>query len=148
MGIAGDPRHRLSTRAAGPASRSFAPRSSASIFGCLVLIARRQAWSWRNAALLTLGAFVVAATALALRPQLLGMALFAVVLAASSSDRDRHPARLWAIPVLVVLWANVHGSFFLAPLVLGLAWLEDVAGACAAAVPRSWSPWSARSRPA
>ena len=29
------------------------------------------------------------------------------------------------IPILVVLWANVHGSFFLAPLILGLAWLED-----------------------
>lgn len=96
------------------------------IFGCLVLIARRRAWSWRNAALLTLGAFVVAATALALRPQLLGMALFALVLLIVS-DRDRHPARLWAIPILVVLWASVHGSFFLAPLVLGLAWLEDLA---------------------
>jgi hypothetical protein len=94
------------------------------IFGCLVLIARRQAWSWRNAALLTLAAFVVAATALALRPQLLGMALFALVLLIVA-DRDRHPTRLWAIPILVVLWANVHGSFFLAPLILGLAWLED-----------------------
>jgi DMSO reductase anchor subunit len=26
----------------------------------------------------------------------------------------------------VLVWANVHGSFFLAPLVLGLAWLEDL----------------------
>jgi len=26
----------------------------------------------------------------------------------------------------MVLWANVHGSFFLGPVVLGLAWLEDV----------------------
>ena len=34
---------------------------------------------------------------------------------------------LWAIPVLVLVWANLHGSFFLAPVVLGLAWLEDVA---------------------
>ena len=95
-------------------------------FGCLLLIARRRGWSWRNAALLTLGAFVVAATALALRPQLLGMAFFAVVLLLVS-DRHRHPAWLWAIPILVAVWANVHGSFFLAPLVLGLAWLEDVA---------------------
>jgi hypothetical protein len=29
--------------------------------------------------------------------------------------------------VLVVPWANIHGSFFLAPLVLALAWLEDLA---------------------
>jgi hypothetical protein len=33
---------------------------------------------------------------------------------------------LWVIPLLVLVWANVHGSFFLGPLVLGLAWLEDV----------------------
>ena len=96
------------------------------IFGCLLLIGSRRGWSARNAALLTLGAFVVAAPALALRPQLLGMTLFAITLVIVE-DRHRHPARLWAIPILVVLWANLHGSFFLAPLVLGLAWLEDVA---------------------
>jgi hypothetical protein len=27
----------------------------------------------------------------------------------------------------VALWANLHGSFFLGPLVVGLAWLEDLA---------------------
>ena len=32
-----------------------------------------------------------------------------------------------AAPLLVVLWANIHGSFVLAPLVLGYAWLDDVA---------------------
>jgi hypothetical protein len=30
------------------------------------------------------------------------------------------------MPILVVVWANVHGSFVLAPLILGYAWLEDV----------------------
>ena len=28
--------------------------------------------------------------------------------------------------LLVAVWANVHGSFFLGPVILGLAWLEDV----------------------
>jgi hypothetical protein len=28
------------------------------------------------------------------------------------------------IPI-AILWANLHGSFFLAPLLLGLAWIED-----------------------
>jgi hypothetical protein len=96
------------------------------VFGCLYLIGSRRGLSTRNASLLALAAFFVAAPALALRPQLLGMALFAVALVLVS-DRRRHPARLWAIPLLVVVWANVHGSFFLAPVVLGLAWLEDVA---------------------
>ena len=33
---------------------------------------------------------------------------------------------LWLIPLIVLAWANIHGSFFLGPLVLGLAWLEDL----------------------
>ncbi len=96
------------------------------IFGSVVVIGLRRGLSPRTAALLTVAAFVVAAPALALRPQLLGMAMFAIVLLLVS-DRARQPALLWAIPVLVVIWANVHGSFFLAPVVLVLAWLADVA---------------------
>ena len=73
-----------------------------------------------------LGAAVgVSAVALGLRPQLIGMALFAFELLLVT-DRRAHPERLWAIPLLVLIWANVHGSFFLGPLVLGLAWLEDL----------------------
>jgi hypothetical protein len=30
------------------------------------------------------------------------------------------------VPLLAIPWANVHGSFFLAPAVLGLAWLADL----------------------
>ena len=56
------------------------------------------------------------------------MALFAIVLLLVT-DRHRHPGRLWAIPLIMVVWANVHGSFFLGPLVLGLAWIEDAVGA-------------------
>ena len=95
------------------------------IFGCLFLIGRRRGLVARDAALLALAAFVVAAVALALRPQLIGMALFAIVLVLVT-DRRAHPGRLWAVPFLVLVWANVHGSFFLGPVVLGLAWLEDV----------------------
>jgi hypothetical protein len=42
------------------------------------------------------------------------------------ADRRAHPGRLWAVPVIVLVWANIHGSFFLGPVVLGLAWLEDL----------------------
>jgi hypothetical protein len=75
--------------------------------------------------LLALGAFVVAAPALALRPQLFAMALFAITLLLVVERRD-HPRRLWIVPLLAIPWANVHGSFFLAPAVLGLAWLADL----------------------
>jgi hypothetical protein len=95
------------------------------IFGCLLAIGLQRGLGMRRAAWLTLVAFLVSAVALALRPQLIGMAIFAVILLLVT-DRRAHPRRLWAIPLLMVLWANVHGSFFLGPVVLGLAWLEDV----------------------
>jgi hypothetical protein len=95
------------------------------IFTCLFLASRLRGLDLRRSAWLTIGAFIVVAAALALRPQLLGMTLFslAVLLVA---DRERHPGRLWAIPVITILWANIHGSFFLGPVLLGLACLEDV----------------------
>ena len=98
---------------------------TAIIFGCLLGIGLRRGLGARRAAWLALVAFVVSAVALGLRPQLIGMAIFAFVLLLVT-DRRAHPRRLWAIPFLVLLWANIHGSFFLGPVVLGLAWLEDV----------------------
>ena len=95
------------------------------IFGCIYATCRRRGLAVRPAALLTLITFAVAAVALGLRAQTFGMAFFAVLLLLVV-DRRAHPGRLWAIPLLVLVWANVHGSFFLATLVLGLAWLEDL----------------------
>ncbi|MEJ7749081.1 MAG: hypothetical protein WKF56_07240 [Candidatus Limnocylindrales bacterium] len=95
------------------------------IFGGVALIAVRRGLPARIAALLTLAAFVVSASALALRPQLLGMACFVAVLLLLT-DRRAHPGRLWLIPLVVAFWANLHGSFLFGPLVLGLAWLEDL----------------------
>jgi hypothetical protein len=80
----------------------------------------------RTSALLALGAFVVMAPALALRPQLFGMALFAASLALLSFRRERR-AGLWALPVVAAAWANLHGSFVLAPVLVGFALLEDLA---------------------
>ena len=61
---------------------------------------------------------------------------------------DRPPratrGRLWAIPFIVLVWANLHGSFFLGPVVLGLAWLEDLARPRAAAAPAARSSPSSR----
>jgi len=95
-------------------------------FGLLFEAVRRRGLDLRRAAWLTLGAFVVSAVALALIPQLFGMALLALTLLLVV-DRRAHPMRLWLTVPIVAVWANVHGSFFLAPLVLGLAWLEDLA---------------------
>jgi hypothetical protein len=97
---------------------------TAVVVGASLLIARRRGLDPRVAAVLTLIAFVVAAPAMALRPQLFGMACFAITLLLVVLRRSQ-PRGIWLVPVVVVLWANVHGSFILAPVILGLAWLED-----------------------
>jgi hypothetical protein len=94
-------------------------------FGLVALTAVRRGAGVRTATGLTLAAFVVSAVALALRPQLLGMALFALTLFVVG-ERHRRPRLLWIIPILTLVWANLHGSFFLAPVLLGLAWVEDL----------------------
>lgn len=77
------------------------------------------------AALLTMGGFLVSLQTLALRPQLFALPLFAGTLFLIAT-RDRHPFRVWLIPVLAVVWSSVHGSFVLTPLIVGLAVLEDI----------------------
>ena len=96
-------------------------------FGLLLLVVRRRApeLPMRGAALLVLGAFLVAAPTLALRPQLFAMVLFVASLLVLA-DRDRHPRRVWLLPVFALLWANLHGSFPLAIMLPGLAWLADL----------------------
>lgn len=106
----------------------------------LLLAAVRSAWSIastraggsaiassaRTATLILLGFFAVAAPALALRPQLFAIVLFAATLLILV-ERSRHPRRLWLIPVFAVAWANLHGSFPLVIVLVALAWVDEVA---------------------
>jgi hypothetical protein len=82
------------------------------------------------AAILTLAAFVTALVlpgALALRPQLLALPLF-VVSAWIVRGRGEAPRRLLWLPVVGVVWANLHGSFPLLTLLLTLAFVADAVG--------------------
>ncbi|MEO5966074.1 MAG: hypothetical protein ABIR11_11465 [Candidatus Limnocylindrales bacterium] len=79
----------------------------------------------RTAAVLALVGFALMAPALALRPQLFGILLFAAITWLVVTRAD-HPRRVWVAPLLVVLWANVHGSFVLAPAILAYGLLDDV----------------------
>jgi hypothetical protein len=94
------------------------------IFLFVYLAARAAGARTKVAAWLTLGALLVSVLQLGLRPQLLAAALFACTLWLIAG-RGRHPRRLWVVPALVALWSNVHGTFFLGPLLLLLAWLAD-----------------------
>jgi hypothetical protein len=95
------------------------------IFLFVYLSCRAAGADERRSAWLTLGSFLIAVGGLSLRPQLIAMVLFPASVWLVAGRRS-HPGRQWVIPVLVVIWANVHGTFFLAPLLLGLAWLKDI----------------------
>ncbi len=77
------------------------------------------------AALLTLVGVAVTFQTNAMRPQLFALPLFAATLLILT-ERRRHPAWLWAIPAITVVWVNLHGSFVLAPALIGLALIEDL----------------------
>ena len=95
------------------------------VFGLVVAFALARGASTRTAAVLSLLAFLVASPALALRPQLFGIAIFAGLLLLVA-ERERHPGALLLAPVVVAMWANLHGSFVLGPVLLGYAWLDDL----------------------
>jgi hypothetical protein len=97
----------------------------ASAFGMVYLACRARGAGPRNASTLSLFGFVVSLQSLAMRPQLFAIVLFAISLWVLAT-RDRAPGRLWLLPVIAVAWANLHGSFFMAPLLVGLAWIADL----------------------
>lgn len=82
--------------------------------------------SARTATLITIAFFMVAAPALALRPQLFAIVLFAATVGILI-ERSRQPRRLWLIPFLAIAWANLHGSFPLVVVLVALAWIDEVA---------------------
>ncbi len=95
-------------------------------FALMLAACRLRGASARTAALLTLAAFVVAIGALGLRAQLFGVLCFAAVLALTGA-RHRMPRLYLLTPVILLAWANMHGSFPLGLLAIGWALLEDLA---------------------
>ncbi|HEX5823663.1 MAG TPA: hypothetical protein VFY18_04300 [Candidatus Limnocylindrales bacterium] len=94
-------------------------------FGLLFDACRRRSGSVRIAAWLALAAFACAAVTLGLRPQLFAVALFSAVLWVVVQRRER-PGLTWLAVPLILLWTNVHGSFFLGPLLVGIGLVEDL----------------------
>ncbi len=91
----------------------------------LVFAGCRTSLDPRPAAFLTLAGFLLGIGALALRAQLFGVVCFAAVVAILAL-REKRPYVAWLLPLVVLAWANLHGSFFLGPLAIGLAALDDV----------------------
>jgi len=93
-------------------------------FWFIYLACRARGASTRTSSFLTVVGFLVASPTLAMRPQLIALPLFALSMWALAS-REVAPRRLYAIPVLAAICANVHGSFTIFPLIVGLTWVQD-----------------------
>src|SRR5439155_19696767 len=82
------------------------------------------------AGFLSIGAFGVAIFVpgtTVLRPQLFALPLF-ILAAWILQTRATHPRRLLTLPLVGILWANVHGSFVLLPVLILIAATDDVVG--------------------
>jgi hypothetical protein len=99
------------------------------VAGALVMLlvflsCRARGATLKQAAALTLGSGAVALAGLMPRPQVFGLILFALTVWILAG-RDRRPRLVYLIPAIVALWANLHGSFFLGAVLVGLAFLDD-----------------------
>jgi hypothetical protein len=93
-------------------------------FWFIYLACRARGAPVRTSSFLTVAGFLVASPTLAMRPQLVALPLFAASMWVLAS-RGTAPRRLWLIPVFATVCANVHGSFTIFPLIVGLTWVQD-----------------------
>jgi hypothetical protein len=93
-------------------------------FWFLWLACRARGASARLSAALTLGGYVVCFLNTGMRPQTMAYPLFTATLWILA-DRRAHPRRLWILPGVMAIWANVHGSFPLGLVLIAFAWAED-----------------------
>ena len=94
----------------------------------MAALARRCGAGWLWTAALSVLAAAGLSVGLADRPQDLSYLLFALLLYVLVLARGQ-PRWLWAVPPLLAVWANVHGSFLLGLAVLALELLWAVAPA-------------------
>jgi hypothetical protein len=103
---------------------------SSLVVGITYLRTRKASGDQLVSGCLTLGAFAIAVTlpgTFSVRPQLLALPLF-VASAWLIADRANRPLWLFVLPFVGVLWANLHGSFVLLPLMLLIAFADDLIG--------------------
>jgi tetratricopeptide (TPR) repeat protein len=87
------------------------------------LTARDRDWPSWVVAICWLPALLVMSARFAPRPEILSLLSVALYLAVLRRT-DEAPELAWALPVIQVVWVNVHGLFVLGPLIMG-AYLID-----------------------
>jgi len=94
--------------------------------GFVYLACRASGATARAAAMLTLTGALFFQGGFALRPQLLGMVCFGATLWLVAGRRQHRGRFLLVVPIVAV-WANLHGSFVLGPIAIGLGAVQDLA---------------------
>jgi hypothetical protein len=79
--------------------------------------------------------------ALAVRPQMFVFPLYAVLLSVLFGVADERLSRrwLWALPVCGALWANLHGSFVLCPMLIGAVGAAHLIARRCRVIAASWA---------
>jgi hypothetical protein len=94
-----------------------------------VLAAMRRGAGFGVACLVQLAVGPIAWRGWPMRPQAFAVPIFAAFVYVLSAYRKGRSAPLWLLPLLMVAWANLHGSFplglALVLLTLGAVWIDD-----------------------
>lgn len=103
-------------------------------FGLCVVLARRQSHSLGVALLLAMAAMIGANPRYVLRPELFALLFLVCLLLVLDRYRAERQWKtlLWTLP-LTILWVNAHGSFLLAPGIVGIFALGEGLSSAAAA---------------
>jgi hypothetical protein len=68
----------------------------------------------------------VAPVVFTLRPQLMGYVFLVLTLICLEQFQQGHDKSLWFLPLLFVVWANIHGTFVFGLVVIGLYWVTGL----------------------
>ncbi len=122
-------------------------------YTCIWLACRLMGAGPRLSSLMTLPAALAGSNNWAVRPQLVAYPLFGITLIILLGKPSKIVS-LWALPALMALWVNLHGSFVLGFLLVGAAWVGQkdrrlewgiALFSMAAATlinPRGWGAWN------
>ncbi|HEY0603020.1 MAG TPA: hypothetical protein VGD58_08920 [Herpetosiphonaceae bacterium] len=95
-------------------------------FALLYAICRREGAGVRVAVMCTLLGALVAMDNWQIRPQTYAVPLCIATLGVLLAWRRSGTAPLWALPLIMLIWANLHGTFTLLLALCGMIWLGAI----------------------
>lgn len=107
-------------------------------FALLYTICRREGAGVRVAVICTLLGALVAMDNWQIRPQTYAVPLCIATLGIVLAWRRSGRAPLWALPLIMLIWANLHGTFTLLPALCGTIWLGAIGERLWLGGNRSW----------